>query len=52
MNKIDLEEGRYRILLIGIGGNSKEEKDSFCHRLSKKYKIFISAQIFWGGRLV
>ena len=39
MDKIDLEEGRYRILLIGIGGNSKEEKDSFCHNLSKKYNI-------------
>jgi len=39
MDKIDIEEGRYRILLIGIGGNSKEEKDSFCHNLSKKYNI-------------
>jgi len=39
MDKIDLEEGRYRILLVGIGGNSKEEKDSFCHNLSKKYNI-------------
>lgn len=39
MDKIDLEEGRYRILLIGIGGNSREEKDSFCINLSKKYNI-------------
>lgn len=39
MDKIVLEEGRYRVLLIGIGGNSKEEKDSFCHNLSKNYSI-------------
>jgi hypothetical protein len=39
MDKIVLEEGRYRVLLIGVGGNSKEEKDSFCHNLSKNYNI-------------
>jgi hypothetical protein len=39
MDKIVLEEGRYRVLFIGVGGNSKEEKDSFCHHLSKNYSI-------------
>jgi len=39
MDKVDIEEGRYRILLNGIRGNCKEEKDSFCHHLSKKYNI-------------
>ncbi len=39
MNKIVFEEGRYRVLLIGVGENSKEEKDSFCHNLSKNYSI-------------
>jgi hypothetical protein len=39
MDKKVLEEGRYRVLLIGIGENSKEEKDSFCHNLSKNYSI-------------
>ena len=39
MYKLDQEEGRYRVLLLGVGGNSKEEIDSFCHNLSKNYSI-------------
>jgi hypothetical protein len=39
MYKFDQEEGRYRVLLLGIGGNSKEEIDSFCYNLSKNYSI-------------
>jgi len=39
MNKIVLEEGRYRVLLIGVGENSEEEKNYFCHNLSKNYSI-------------
>jgi len=39
MYRLDQEEGRYRVLLIAIGGNTEEEKDSFCHSLSKNYGI-------------
>jgi hypothetical protein len=33
------KEGRYRVLLIRIGDNTEEEKDIFCHNLSKNYSI-------------
>jgi len=39
MYRLNQEEGRYRVLLIGIGGNTEEEKDSFCHNLSKHFSI-------------
>ena len=39
MVRLNQEEGRYRVLLIGIGGNTEEEKDSFCHSISKNYGI-------------
>jgi len=39
MYKLDQEEGRYRVLLLGVGGNRKEEIDSFCYNLSKNYSI-------------
>ena len=39
MDKLSQEEGRYRVLLIGIGDNTEEEKDSFCHHLSKNFRI-------------
>ena len=39
MYRLDQEEGRYRVLLIAIGGNTEEEKNSFCHSLSNNYVI-------------
>jgi len=39
MVRLNQEEGRYRVLLIGIGDNTEEEKDSFSHNLSKNYSI-------------
>jgi hypothetical protein len=39
MYRLNQEEGRYRVLLIGIGGNTEEEKGSFCHNLSKNFSI-------------
>jgi hypothetical protein len=39
MLRSDHEEGRYRVLLINIGDNTEEEKESFCHSLSKNYNI-------------
>jgi len=39
MARLSLQEGRYRVLLIGIGDNAEEEKASFCRNLSKNYRI-------------
>jgi hypothetical protein len=39
MVRLSQEEGRYRVLLIGIGGNTEEEKDTFCHHVSNNYHI-------------
>jgi len=39
MLRFNQEEGRYRVLLIGIGDSTKEEKESFCHNVSKNYNI-------------
>jgi hypothetical protein len=39
MVRLNPEEGRYRILLLGIGNNTEEEKSSFCHKISKHYSI-------------
>ena len=39
MARLNQQEGRYRVLLIGIGDNTEEEKGSFCHNLSKNYSI-------------
>ncbi len=39
MLRFDPEEGRYRVLLIGIGTNTEEDKGSFCRDLSKNYNI-------------
>jgi hypothetical protein len=36
---LNQEEGRYRVLLIGIGDNTEEEKSPFCHNLSKTFSI-------------
>jgi len=32
-------EGRYRVLLIGIGDNTEEENGSFCRNLSESYSV-------------
>jgi hypothetical protein len=39
MLRLDPEEGRYRVLLIGIGANTEEDRGSFCRNLSKNYNI-------------
>jgi hypothetical protein len=39
MVRLNQEKGRYRVLLIGIGDNTEEEKGSFCRNLSKNYSI-------------
>ena len=39
MARLDQQEGRYRVLLIGVGNNTEEEKDSFCHNISKNYHV-------------
>ncbi|HMK75990.1 MAG TPA: hypothetical protein VK568_07385 [Thermodesulfobacteriota bacterium] len=39
MVRLNQEEGRYRVLLMGIGDNTEEEKGSFCRNLSKNYSI-------------
>ena len=39
MVRLDREEGRYRVLLLGIGNNTEEEKSSFCQNISKHYSI-------------
>ena len=39
MVELDQHEGRFRVLLIGVGNNSEEEKDFFCQNISKAYRI-------------
>jgi hypothetical protein len=39
MVELDQQEGRFRVLLIGVGNNSEEEKDSFCQNISRSYRI-------------
>ena len=39
MVRLNKEVGRYRVLLISIGDNTEEEKDFFCHHVSKNYNI-------------
>jgi hypothetical protein len=39
MVRLDQQEGRYRVLLIGVGSNTEVEKDSFCHNISKSYSV-------------
>ncbi len=42
MMRLNQEEGRYRVLLIGIGDNSEEEKEAFCRHVSKTHSISFS----------
>jgi hypothetical protein len=37
--KMNQESGLFRVLLVGIGDNSQEERDVFCKNLSKNYGI-------------
>jgi len=39
ISKMDQESGVFRVLLVGVGDNSQEEKDVFCKNLSKNYGI-------------
>jgi hypothetical protein len=39
MVRLNQQEGRYRVLLVRIGNNTEEEKDSFCQNISKNYNI-------------
>lgn len=39
MQKMNHEEGRYRVLLIGIGDNTEEKRESFCKNISEIYGI-------------
>jgi hypothetical protein len=39
MESIDYGEGRYRVLLSGIGDNTEEKRDSFCKKISEIYGI-------------
>jgi len=39
MAKLNQEEGRYRVLLIGIGDNTEEQKESFSNHISQTYSI-------------
>ncbi len=39
MARLDQQEGRYRVLLIGVGNNSEEEKDCFCQNICKGYHV-------------
>ncbi len=39
MNDTNLEEGSYRVLLLGFGDDTPEKKEIFCSTLSEKYRI-------------
>ena len=39
MERIDDGERRYRVLLLGIGDNTEEKRDSFCKNISEIYGI-------------
>lgn len=39
MERIDDGEGKYRVLLLGIGDNTEEKRDSFCKRIFEIYGI-------------
>lgn len=36
------KEGSYRVILIGIGENTEEEKESFCNKFSENYSVSFS----------
>ena len=36
---MNLEKGRYRVLLIGIGDNTEAEKESFCYNVCENFSI-------------
>jgi ribosomal protein L7/L12 len=42
MNRRNQEEGRFRVLLIGIGDHTKEKREAFCRKVSENYSISVS----------
>jgi hypothetical protein len=42
MNRRNQEEGRFRVLLIGIGDHTKEKREAFCRKVSENYSISFS----------
>ena len=40
--KMNQKEGSYRVILIGIGENTEEEKESFCNKFSEDYSVSFS----------
>jgi hypothetical protein len=39
MHSVHHEEGRYRVLLVGIGDNTEEKREVFCKNISEIYNI-------------
>lgn len=39
MVALEQQEGRFRVVLIGVGNNSEEERESFCQNISKSHRI-------------
>ena len=42
MQKSYHEEGRYRVLLKGVDGNSPQKRETFCRHISEKYHVSFS----------
>ncbi len=42
MHKMNQKDGSYRVILIGIGENTQEEKESFCNKFSENYSVSFS----------
>jgi ribosomal protein L7/L12 len=39
MNRRNQEEGKFRVLLIGIGDHTEQKRESFCKKISENYSI-------------
>ena len=42
MEQMNQEGDKYRVILHGIGGDSEEERNRFCHEMSENYEISTS----------
>ena len=42
MNRRNQEEGRFRVLLTGIGDHTEEKRETFCKKVSENYPISFS----------
>lgn len=42
MDRVNQEDGKYRVLLTGIADDSEERRDSFCKDISEKYGVSFS----------